>query len=404
MSLALYAENTPQHFWKVIQSVPDAVWLEAIQSSLQDLGYPVENLEQFLLWSLGEGFYNKNKWQLPLIKQVYYVLKPIIPQSVSKRMRRFLSRSDHENLVKHPFWPIDSRYVDFQFLVVSRLMGLLGSDTVEFLHFWPHRHRSAFVLTHDIETDIGQQFCVRLAEVEQSLGFRSTFYFVLDRYPLDWGVIRTLRQMGFAIGVHGVKHDGKLFFNDRILNKRMEIINNGARELESTTFRCPCTLRDPNKLQLLDVESELSFFDTDPYEPMPGGVMTIWPFQMGHLMELPYTLPQDYTLFEVLRQSNTDIWEQKLDWIKAHYGMALFDSHPDYLLSMKNLTMYHQFLDRVKNENDDLWLAQTHEVATWWKQRAEADTADPSIGLHTASVIMDADGQIQIDRLGGREL
>jgi hypothetical protein len=42
-----------------------------------------------------------------------------------------------------------------------------------------------------------------------------------------------------------------------------------------------------------------------------------------HYVELPYTLPQDSTLFLVLRELNNDIWKHKLDWIAMNGGMAL---------------------------------------------------------------------------------
>jgi hypothetical protein len=48
-------------------------------------------------------------------------------------------------------------------------------------------------------------------------------------------------------------------------------------------------------------------------------------------LELPYTLPQDSTLFLLLRESSPAIWIKKLDWIAAHGGLALLNAHPDYM-------------------------------------------------------------------------
>ena len=48
-------------------------------------------------------------------------------------------------------------------------------------------------------------------------------------------------------------------------------------------------------------------------------------------VELPYTLPQDSTLFLLLQEKSPDIWLRKLDWIVAHGGMALLNVHPDYI-------------------------------------------------------------------------
>ncbi|MFA6563353.1 MAG: glycosyltransferase family 4 protein [Verrucomicrobiia bacterium] len=48
-------------------------------------------------------------------------------------------------------------------------------------------------------------------------------------------------------------------------------------------------------------------------------------------MELPYTLPQDSTLFLILQETSPDIWLKKLDWVAEHGGMALVNAHPDYI-------------------------------------------------------------------------
>ena len=46
-------------------------------------------------------------------------------------------------------------------------------------------------------------------------------------------------------------------------------------------------------------------------------------------MELPYTLPQDSTMFNVLQETSPDIWKKKLDWIAQRGGMVLVNVHPD---------------------------------------------------------------------------
>src|SRR5207248_9131961 len=111
-------------------------------------------------------------------------------------------------------------------------------------------------------------------------------------------------------------------------------------------------------LHELDIQYDASTFDTDPFEPQPEGRYTIFPFwvpapqaresgasqrgatqQRGSIsgslhagyVELPYTLPQDFTLFLLLREQTPDVWLQKVDWIARHGGMALVNVHPDYL-------------------------------------------------------------------------
>jgi hypothetical protein len=85
----------------------------------------------------------------------------------------------------------------------------------------------------------------------------------------------------------------------------------------------------------LNIKYDASTFDTDPFEPQPDGVHTIFPFWVprpgGGYMELPYTLAQDSTMFFILQQRTIDIWKRKLDWIAERGGMALLNLHPDYL-------------------------------------------------------------------------
>ena len=77
--------------------------------------------------------------------------------------------------------------------------------------------------------------------------------------------------------------------------------------------------------------------------------MSIWPFFTGHFVELPYTLAQDYTLVSVLGETTPKIWLEKVDFIEKYHGMALVNSHPDYLSQKINWDVYHQFLLAMKN-------------------------------------------------------
>ena len=72
-------------------------------------------------------------------------------------------------------------------------------------------------------------------------------------------------------------------------------------------------------IRRLRVFNDASTYDTDISEPQGTG--TIFPFTFtdlatGHsYMEFPYTLPQDYTLFILMKEQNIDIYKRKLDWI-----------------------------------------------------------------------------------------
>ena len=86
----------------------------------------------------------------------------------------------------------------------------------------------------------------------------------------------------------------------------------------------------------LGSEYDASTFDVDPFEPQPDGMSTIFPFWVSSgdntgFVELPYTIVQDFTLYKMLGEQNNDIWKKKLDWVAEHGGMALINTHPDYM-------------------------------------------------------------------------
>jgi hypothetical protein len=138
-------------------------------------------------------------------------------------------------------------------------------------------------------------------------------------------------------------------------------------------------------MQALEIEYDLSFFDTDPYEPIPGGTMSIWPFELGKFMELPYTMVQDYTLVNVLGEKSAMLWLQKVDFLEKYHGMALVNVHPDYLLDSQNCDIYVEFLQRMK-QRSGYWHALPRQVASWWRERMYTTSLSSLVGAVQAEV------------------
>jgi peptidoglycan/xylan/chitin deacetylase (PgdA/CDA1 family) len=254
---------------------------------------------------------------------------------------------------------------------MAQLLQTVSSQDICIKSLWPENFRYVLVLTHDIESNIGQKFVRAVADLEESFGFRSSFNFVPEGYPIDINLVDELRQRGFEIGIHGLTHDGKLFNSRKKFERSAEKINSYLKSLGAVGFRAPLTIRNPEWMQALNIEYDLSFFDTDPFEPIPGGAMSIWPFLLGHFVELPYTLVQDYTLTDVLKEHTPNLWLKKIEFIRQHCGMALLNSHPDYLNAPSRLNIYSSFL-RTMREKDDYWHALPREVAQWWRKRTAA--------------------------------
>jgi peptidoglycan/xylan/chitin deacetylase (PgdA/CDA1 family) len=297
---------------------------------------------------------------------MYYILKPLLPRKLTCFLRQHYQNP--EQVARLISWPIEDHYVRFLWNVLTEVSKSMH-DFVKPNPIWPNGYSFAFILTHDVEDAEGQKFIPAVADLEEEFGFRSSFNFVPERYPIDWGLIDDLRQRGFEIGLHGLNHDGKLFGSRKEFERRAARINHYLKEFNAVGFRSPLTLRNPEWMQELDIEYDLSFFDTDPFEPIPGGTMNVYPFFIGNFVELPYTLVQDYTLTDVLNESTPSLWLDKVEFLREVQGMALLNAHPDYLKSPKRFMIYSTFLNAMYVQGN-AWHVLPRDVARWWQTRS----------------------------------
>jgi len=244
---------------------------------------------------------------------------------------------------------------------------------------WSDGKKFAVVLTHDVELQGGHDKCEELMNIEKELGFKSSFNFVPERYNVSPSLRKMITENGFEVGVHGLNHDGKLFRNKKTFDERAEKINKYIKNWNVVGFRAPAMHHNLEWIHKLDIEYDLSTFDTDPFEPQSDGVGTIFPFWIpanssdkGY-WEMPYTLVQDFTLF-ILMNENNDIWKRKVDWIVRSGGMVLVNVHPDYVNFSQNKngleefskTQYVGLLNYVKSKyKEQYWNPLPKELAKY---------------------------------------
>jgi peptidoglycan/xylan/chitin deacetylase (PgdA/CDA1 family) len=366
--------NQPWVHWRLLDSGfgPDD-WTEAIRGAAGRLdGLPAIacGIEPRRLMAdiVSECQFGPEHWCLSRPKRIYYgFFRHLFPDSLRAALRTvLLSRQRARSTLS---WPIEDRYVRFQLEIVARLMAGKGLRSISHVPFWPAGKPFAFVLTHDIETDWGQRHARAVASLEERYGFRSSFNFVPEKYAVDVELMDELKARGFEVGVHGLKHDGKSFSSKAAFDVRVEAINRYLGQWGAVGFRSPMTHRNPEWMQALEIEYDSSFFDTDPYEPMPGGTMSIWPFIMGRFVELPYTLAQDHTLMVTLAEKTPRLWLEKVEFIRRHRGLALLNVHPDYVRVPERFSIYEDFLSSMSRRTD-FWHVLPREAARWWRARS----------------------------------
>jgi hypothetical protein len=297
------------------------------------------------------------------IMKSYYLLKPLIPRSLQIFVRRRIIQLKRQACKKT--WPIDRE----------------SGKAPENWNGWPGGKRFALVLTHDVDTVEGHKKCNCLVDIERNLGFRSSFNFVIKN-NVHPELRNFLDDEGFEVGVHGLIHDRSLYESREKFEFQAGIINKCLKEWRAVGFRSPSMHHNLEWLQSLDIEYDASTFDTDPFEPQPDGMKTIFPFLVGenHMgksyVELPYTLPQDFTLFILMQERSIRIWKEKLEWIAEKGGVALLNTHPDYMCFNGKKPCneeypsryYKEFLMYVKTRFDgQFWHVLPREMASFWK-------------------------------------
>ena len=261
---------------------------------------------------------------------------------------------------------------------------------------WPDKKAFAFAITHDVEGPEGLAKVRQLAEIEMKLGFRSSFNFIPEGDYRVTPELRTwLTDRGFEVGVHDLNHDGKLYRSGARFSRAASKINDYLKAWNAQGYRSGFMLHNLDWHHDLDILYDTSTFDTDPIEFQPDGTGTIFPFWIPYepsrnapgprrgapasaarkgYLELPYTLPQDSTLFIVLQEQTPALWLKKLDWIASQGGMAMINVHPDYLCLEGEapsprtfpIAHYYALLERVRTVHaSSVWCALPREIATY---------------------------------------
>lgn len=298
-----------------------------------------------------------------VLYKAFYIIKPLVPRKLQIFLRTIIIRKMVEKYKS--IWPI------FESAARKKPSDWKG---------WPDNKQFALILTHDVEHQKGYDKVLDVMQLEKDLGFVSSFNFVPERdYKVEKSILEILSNNGFESGVQGLYHDGKLYSSRKEFLHRAAKINQYLKDWDAVGFRSPAMHHNLKWLLDLDIKYDLSTFDTDPFEPQSDGMETIFPFRVngkgnrGYL-ELPYTLPQDSTLFIIMKEKDNSIWIKKLEWIIRNKGMALVNVHPDYInfTTKKDkeeeypLSFYVDFLKYIKNNyNGCYWNVTPKELTAY---------------------------------------
>jgi peptidoglycan/xylan/chitin deacetylase (PgdA/CDA1 family) len=311
----------------------------------------------------------KSKW----IKKVYYLLRPLLPISLRKHLQQFSLRG--WETIPFPAWPVD-RSVDRLFEKLLRItLQAWRIDRLPFIWFWPEGHTACAIVTHDVEALSGRDFTGRLMDIDDAYGIKASFQVIPEqRYTISQEYLDALRERDFEIGIHGLTHDGRLFWNLEEFLRRAKKINQYAKEFGAQGFRSPVMYRNVDWMKHLRFSYDMSVPNVAHLDPQRGGCCTIMPYFLPDgMLELPLTTIQDYSLFYILEEYSIALWQKQISIILGGHGLMSFNIHPDYVMQNRAQDVYKALLEYLSQLRADygVWVALPREVNRWWRERSE---------------------------------
>ena len=171
-----------------------------------------------------------------------------------------------------------------------------------------------------------------------------------NKYRLHPDIVNFIQSSGHEIGIHGYNHDGTEYYWSAALCAGRGTSTKRFKSTGPWDSGHPKVHRNLAWLQSLNILYDASCFDYYRYQPFPaGGTGSIWPFMAGRLVELPYTVPQDHTIFCTLNATDISIWKNKTEWLLRNRGMVPTLTHPDYLQDEGRMNLYEEYLAYLRD-------------------------------------------------------
>ena len=306
------------------------------------------------------------------VRRAYYLVRPALPVSVRKHLQKLHLRT--WNKVQFPHWPVDftvDRIIEKLVLLELKRKRV---ETMPFIWFWPEGMSSTAIMTHDVETKAGRDFCTTLMNMDDAFGVKSSFQIIPEvRYPVSRAFLDEIKTRGFEVNVHDLNHDGHLFQERAEFMRRAAKINDYLREWGACGFRSAIMYRNQDWLEALDVAYDMSVPNAAHLDPQRGGCCTVMPYFVGKMVEIPLTTTQDYMLLHLLNDYSLDLWRTQTEMVLKKNGLATFLVHPDYVIDQKARDLYRGLLTLLVElkHSRKLWFALPGKIDQWWRARSK---------------------------------
>src|SRR5262249_52332155 len=130
-----------------------------------------------------ERYVSRSGWQAWVqnswVRDLYYQLRPAFPVWFRKYVQRLYFR-DWES-IRFPAWPADRTVEMLLEKLLVLVMRAFQVDRLPFIWFWPNGFTACAIVTHDVETTKGRDFCAELMDIDDEFGIKASFQVVPEK-------------------------------------------------------------------------------------------------------------------------------------------------------------------------------------------------------------------------------
>ena len=309
-----------------------------------------------------------------LIRKLYYLARPLLSVPLRKHLQR-IYLGDWEE-IPFPNWPVDFTVENIHEQLLALSMKSRNVTKIPFIWFWPKGALSCTAVTHDVESGPGWDFCSELMDLDDSFEIKSSFQVIPEeRYPVPQERLDAMKERGFELNVHDLNHDGNLMTDREEFMRRAPEINRHGKVFGAIGFRSAVLYRNIDWHHALDFSYDMSIPNVAHLDPQRGGCCTVFPFFNGNILELPVTMSQDYSLFNILKDYSIGLWKQQISLIRQRNGLMQMIIHPDYIMDEPARRVYAELLGYLADLRDrgETWIALPAEIDKWWRLRNELE-------------------------------
>src|SRR5437868_9403645 len=105
-------------------------------------------------------------WIRMLAREAYYLLRPMLHVSARKQVQRLNLKGAAG--IPFPNWPVDRTVENICERLLLLALSVTGTHRIPFIWFWPRGASGCAVMTHDVESEEGRDFCAKLMDIDDS--------------------------------------------------------------------------------------------------------------------------------------------------------------------------------------------------------------------------------------------